>query len=208
MTAAAPADAVVAAMSPHASWFAAFRDRPRPPDHRLLRPEALPEGASLLDLLISVDRLSLTAANARSELEDNLWMLSEATLLHYLPALLALCVDFFDQLSELAAQLVTELTEPRRDDVIEALDRLERYQRELLGLPPGTVPELRRQQLAWFDSGGPARRYAALTAELTAAETAAIREFLEQLRREQPTAFPLGELERALARRWDHAPRM
>lgn len=179
-------------------FASAFTDRGRPPPDQLVVPSAGPEGEPLRALLQSAEPGELTAEQVFAQLTDNLWMLSPAAFRYYLPALMHLALHHYDRLSVFASELVGSLTEPRREDLVELLDRTEAP--GPLPLAPETLRHLRPQQLAWFDSGAPTAAYRERMADLTGEERGAIRDFLLKLRSAHGEDFPFGEIDRALDR--------
>jgi hypothetical protein len=141
----------------------------------------------------------LSADAVHSEVEGKLWMLDPEAFLYFLPAFLHLGVVCYDRLVTFVAELVDALTEPTRDDIVEMLDSIAEIPPGI-GLAPETLQELRRQQLMWFDSGGPVATYRERISALSAGERAAVLEFLETIRDAHGEDFPHDELQIAIDR--------
>lgn len=187
-------------------FFAPFASRPRPPEDELLQPDAGWEGERLRALLAANGPRDLSADALRTEVEGNLWMLSPDAFRYFLPAFLHLGVTSYDSLVSFVGELVLTLTEPTREDVVNSLDRAAEMPPGM-GLPTEILQELGRQQLEWFDSGEPISMYRERIAGLSAAERAAILEFLVVIRDEHGDDFPLGELQTAIERASAWRPR-
>lgn len=143
----------------------------------------------------------VTIEDVLTSFEGNLWMLSPAAFLHYLPVLMDLALTRYNTISVFASELVGALTEPSRDDVLKALDRFEQ------DADPGLMPSklsarLRQQQLEWFDSGTATAVFRDRFGGLSPAEGAAVLEFLEAFKEQFADYFPFGELDVAIGRYW------
>jgi hypothetical protein len=110
-------------------------------------------------------------------------------------------LEFYDSVNVFVSELVDALTEPRREDVVESLDRLGRHPPGI-GLPRELTASLRQGQLERFDSGAPTARFHERFDELTAKEGAAIATFFATLISTHAADFPFQELEKAFDRTW------
>jgi hypothetical protein len=181
-------------------FFPPFASRPRPPDGQLLAPTVVgPESARLRAVLAATSPADLTQEAVRSDVADNLWMLSPEGFCYFLPALMHLAVEHYDALGLFASALLSALTEPSRDDVVQALDRAEQVP-VWASFPPETMRLLRQQQLEWYDSGWPVATYRARVDGLSAAECAAVLDFLVAIRDAHGADFPFGEPQVAIDR--------
>jgi hypothetical protein len=181
-------------------YFAAFASRPRPPDDRWLSPAAGAEGAPLRALLAANDPAALSPDAIRTQVEGNLWMLTPEAFRYFLPAFLRAASEHYKSLSIFASELVGALTEPSRDDVVQALDQAAQIPADM-GLPPSTMGLLRDQQLEWFDSGTPLATFRARVEGLTAVEGAAVLAFFDELQAAHGADF-FDELLIAIDRHW------
>lgn len=185
-----------------AGWLDAFAGRVRPDPVDLVSRDSYGEGAQVRAVLTDRSVTDLTAEDINKGVEGNLWALSGAAVRYYLPGMMHLVLTRYDALTVFAVEVVGALTEPSREDVVAALDRL-------ADLPPGlgltegpTGDLLRRQQLEWFDSGTPSAIFHERFDELTPAEGRAVLEFLEELRATRGDEFLFGEIDAAIARHW------
>src|SRR5262249_42361433 len=105
----------------------------------------------------------------------------------------------YDSLGYFVAELISALTEPTRNDVVQALDRAAQVP-AAMGLSPETLRQLRQQQLEWFDSGTPLAIYRERMVDLSDAERAAIIGFLATIRDTHPDDFPFNEPQIAIDR--------
>lgn len=176
--------------------------RPRPAYHQLIDPTVGREGDRLQARLADTDPAAITVDILRHEVEGNLWMLTPEAFRYFLPTFLSLGVAHYDQLGAFVAELVTALTEPTREDVVLALDRMEHLPVQVLGMAPAPLGPLRKQQLDWFDSGEPVERYQARIDTLSEAEGGAILRFLTILHERHAGDFPFDELDIAIQRHW------
>jgi hypothetical protein len=190
---------------PFAQWLAAFAHRPRPAYQRLVEPTVGREGDNLQAWLDAAEPGKLTPEELLAQVEGNLWMLTPEAFRYFLPGFLIAGVVHYDRLGAFVAELVTALTVPAREDVVTSLDRLERFPVEVVGMAPAPLGPLRQQQLDWFDSGHPTAQFRARIETLTAAESAAISQFLIALRDRHTDDFPFNELDVALDRHWASA---
>jgi hypothetical protein len=182
--------------------FDAFASRPRPPDDRILRPDASPDADDRLRVLLAAEtRDELTEYELRTIVEGNLWMLTPEVFLYFLPAFLKAALESYASLGMFASELVDALTEPSRADVEEALDRAAEPL-ALCGHSRDMIERLRKQQLAWFDSGAPTATFRGRFGGLTWAEGAAILAFFVAFEAAHGADFPLGELTGAVDRYW------
>jgi hypothetical protein len=181
-------------------FFQAFAARPRPVDSDLLEPTVGTDGDPLRRLLAATVPADLSADQVRATLEGNLWMLAPATFRYFLPAFLTLAAEHYDVLAYFAAELINALTEPTRDDVVQALDRAAGIPAGL-GLPTDTLRDLRQQQLEWFDSGKPLATYRARFEGFSPEEEDAILDFLDAIRDAHGDDFPFHEPQIAIDRR-------
>lgn len=179
--------------------FFAFASRRRPPHNRLLRPEVGADGGRLRTLLATVTPDALSRDQVQAEVNGNLWMLGPDAFRYFLPAFLMLAVQHYDRLGYFVAELIGALTEPTRDDIIQALDRAAQIPASI-GLSPDTQRQLRQQQLEWFDSGTPLAIYRERMADLSDAERDAITGVLATLRDTHPGDFPFNEPQTAIDR--------
>jgi hypothetical protein len=184
------------------SWISAFAARTRPACGQLINAGVGFEGNKLQARLSTVDRAELTPEMMRHEIEGSLWMLAPEAFCYFLPVFLSAGVAHYDRLTAFVAELVSALTEPRREDVVLALDRLEQVPVDLFGIDPEPLGLLRQQQLEWFDSGHPVSLYHSRIDTLTDAESATILHFLITIRDRHGDDFPFGELDVAIERRW------
>ncbi len=189
-------------MNPKRDFHDAFAARPRPAPSNLVSPGVSQFESYPLRQTLAQQTSTSLAPRDLVTLQGNLWMCSPEAFQYFLPAFLAEALDNYDRLSGFAAELIGELTQPDRQDVVEALDHLE------AGLRANPVPRewnldaLRSRQLEWFDSGAPTQTFHERFDELTREEGAAILAFLEAFQRAHGEDFPFNELERAIARHW------
>lgn len=184
-----------------ALFFDAFAARPRPQGARILRPPVNREGDRLRGLLAGKTSLELTPYDIRTEVESRLWMLAPEAFLYFLPAFLHATLAAYPSLSVFASELVGALTEPAREDVVEALDRFAQGPPDV-GLPRDTTDLLRRQQLEWFDSGTPQAIFHERFDKLSPTEGAAVLTFLAALKEAHGEDYPFDELDVAIHRYW------
>jgi hypothetical protein len=183
-------------------FFNAFASRPRPTASEIIRPAVRPqEGDELRELLASRTSAELTDYECRTVVESNLWMLTPAAFLYFLPAFLRASLESYSSVSVFASELIGALTEPSRADVVESIDQLTRNQSEL-GLPADMPDLLRKQQLQWFDSGTPTAIFHERFDNLTHAEGAAVLAFLDAFQQAHGADFPFDELKTAVDRHW------
>ncbi|HTX01512.1 MAG TPA: hypothetical protein VMD59_22195 [Acidimicrobiales bacterium] len=186
---------------PSSRCVAAFAGRRLPPS----APVAVtgdPTDQALLEAgLRHRNAAELSPGDIANLLEGRLGLLSPEAFLHVLPALLQHSLDSFESLSVFSAELVEALTRPERGDIDVSFDRLARLPPPELR-DPVAVELLRAQQLAWFDSGDPSRRFESRFAHLTADEGGAVLAYLEELRARHGDRFPFGELDTAIERYW------
>jgi hypothetical protein len=187
-------------MSLKPRFFDAFASRARPAT-QILRPAVSHGGDRLRDFLAARTPEELSAADLRTVVEGNLWMLSPEAFRYFLPAFLQTSLDSYASVSVFVSELVGALTEPSRNDVVEALDRATRIPPGF-GLSDDTASLLRKQQLEWFDSGTPSAIFHERVDSLTPAEGAAILAFFLALRDTHGADFPFGELDVAIERYW------
>jgi hypothetical protein len=188
-----------------ARWLAAFAHRSRPDYRQLVEPTVGREGDNLQAWLDTAVPATLTAEALREQVEGNLWMLTPEAFRYFLPGFLVAGLAHYDRLGAFVAELVTALTVPLREDVVKALDRLERFPVDVVGMAPAPLGPLRQQQLDWFDSGHPVAQFQARIETLSAAESAVILQFLTLLRDRHADDFPFHELDMAIDRRWARA---
>ena len=189
-------------MNLKALFFNAFASRPRPPATQIIRPGVSQhEVDHLRDLLARLTSTELTDYELQTVVESNLWMLTPEAFLYFLPAFLHASLESYASVSVFASELIGALTEPSRTDVVEALDRLARFQSEL-GLQDHMTELLRKQQLEWFDSDTPLAIFHERFDNLTHAEGAAILAFFVAFQEAHGADFPFGELETAVDRYW------
>lgn len=181
------------------SPFEAFASRPRPPEGELLRAAVGQEGDRLRKLLATVAPDALSRDQVQAEVNGNLWMLAPDAFRYFLPAFLTLAGQHYDSLGYFVAELIGALTEPTRDDVVQALDRAAQIPASM-GLSPDTLRQLRQQQLEWFDSGTPQVIYRERMTGLSDAERAAIVSFLATVRDTHADDFPFNEPQTAIDR--------
>ena len=188
-------------------YFAAFASRRRPPEDQLVQPSAAIEGAALRALLAKTEPAALTPEAIRSHVQDNLWMVTPEAFRYFLPAFLRAALEHYKPLSIFVSELVGALTEPSRDDVVQALDTAAQIPAGM-GLPPATMGLLREQQLEWFDSGTPLALFRKRFDGLSPDEGAAILAFLTALNAAHGRDFPFDELQLAIDRYWSrfHSP--
>ncbi|GIG67031.1 hypothetical protein [Phytomonospora endophytica] len=179
--------------------YTAFAARPRP--SALAQPEGGGTARLLGDGLAGRAVGDVTTDDVKGVFEGNLWALSPEALRYYLPALMDLALHRYREVSVFAAELLSALTEPSREDVVASLDAFER-------LPPAELRDpqiadaLRRQQLEWFDSGTPTAVFHERFDGLTAAEGSAVLEFLTAFAAAHGENFPFGEVDAAVERYW------
>jgi hypothetical protein len=191
--------------SPSASWLAAFAHRSPPGPRGLIAPTVGAEGDNLQVWLATAEPGRLTAEQLRQHVEGNLWMLTPEAFRYFLPGFFVAGLAHYDRLGAFVAELVTALTVPLREDVVTALDRLERFPVDVVGMAPAPLGPLRQQQLDWFDSGFPVAQFQARIETLSAAESAVILQFLTALRDRHADDFPFDELDAAIDRHWARA---
>jgi len=182
--------------------FGAFQSHPHPAAADIVRQEVTAGGDRVRDALAEKPAPEVTVHDVNAVFEGNLWMLTPAAFLHYLPALMDLSLTRYGQVSIFASELIGALTEPSRDDVVASLDRLEDLPPELRLSDPAVSGELRRQQLEWFDSGTPSGIFHERVDGLSADEGGAVLAFLEAFREQHGENFPFGELDAAIDRHW------
>ena len=189
-------------MSLRALLFDAFASRPRPLAGQIVRAGVSPdESQRLRELLAAKTSTELPAADLRMVVESNLWMLTPEAFLYFLPAFLHASLESYAAVSVFASELIGELTEPSRADVVEALDRLDEASSEL-SLPADLTALLRKQQLEWFDAGSPTAIFHERFDNVSQSEGAAILAFLNAFREAHGADFPFNELEMAIKRYW------
>lgn len=190
------------AMNLKTRLFNAFASRPRPAADQILGPAVSEyEGRQLREFLTGKTAEELTAADLRTIVGSNLWMLTPDAFLYFLPAFLHMALASNDAVSVFASELIEELIEPAREDVVSALDQLEQNRSELR-LPDEMIELLRKQQLEWIDSGAPTATFHERFDKLTREEGAAILAFLVAFEEAYGEDFPFGELETAIERYW------
>jgi hypothetical protein len=155
------------------------------------------EGNRLRALLASREPTELTVDAIRTVVETNLWMLGSEAFRYFLPTFLEAALAHYASLSVFASELVGALTEPSRDDVVQALDLAAQVPGGL-----GSSELLRNQQLAWFDSGTPAAVFRDRMDGLTDAEGAAVLRFFHAFADAHGADFPFDELQTAIDRHW------
>jgi hypothetical protein len=180
-------------------FFQAFAARFRPPDNYLLEHNVGADGDLLRSLLAVTEPNNLAAGQVRTTVEGNLWMLTPETFRYFLPAFLSLTVEHYDSLRNLVFELIGALTEPTRDDVLQALDRAAQIPVNM-GFTAETLRHLRQQQLDWFDSGKPLATYRERVTGLSGRESAAIADFLVAIRDAHAEDFPFREPQIAIER--------
>jgi hypothetical protein len=182
--------------------FAAFALRPRPKGVHIVRPESGAGSGRVTEVL--EDRLvsDVSVPDINGVLEGNLWMLTPEAFLYYLPAFMHITLTKYDSVSVFASELVGALTEPKRLDIVESLERFGAFQPGLVEPRDQAADLLRDQQLEWFDSGIPTAIFNERFGDLPAAEGRAILAFLEAFRESHAEMFPFGELDAAINRRW------
>jgi hypothetical protein len=188
-------------MIPQSPFFAAFAARPRPADSGLLEETVGTEGAGLRALLAATGREDLSPQAIHKDVEGNLWMLTADAFRYFLPAFLDAGVEHYELLGNFVAELISALTEPTLEDIQKALDDLSQIP-EGIGLAPDTLRDLRRQQLEWYNSGTPVKKFRARVDGLSAAEGAAILAFMEKIRDAHGEDFPFDEPQLAIDRHW------
>jgi len=181
------------------NFFPAFADHPRPSDACLLDTSVGAVGDRLRSLLATTTPADLSADHVRAEVEGNLWMLAPETFQYFLPAFMSLAVERYDSFVNFVPELVSALTEPTRDDVLQALDRLALIPGGI-GLTPDVLFHLRQQQLEWYDSGKPLTTYRDRVVGLSAVERNAILDFLAAIRDTHGSDFPFNEPQIAIDR--------
>lgn len=181
--------------------FGAFGSRLRPAPSQTVRPDVHDDSKLLAEFLAAKTSDGLSAANIGSEIQGNLRMLAPEAFHYFLPAFLYATINSYALLRDFAAELVETLTEPRRQDVIESFQRMERAPQELR-FPQETIALLRKQQLEWFDSGAPTSVFHERFDDLTQAEGGVISAFLDWLKATHGADFPFAELESAADRFW------
>jgi hypothetical protein len=186
-------------MTASARFFPAFASRPRPSDSQLVGPAVGTDGDRLRALLARTAPADLSTDAIRAVVEGNLWMLAPEGFRYFLPAFLSLVVEHYDALGSFASELLGALTEPSRDDVVQALDRAARIPAGL-GFTAETMRQLRQQQLEWFDSGTPLAAYQKRVEDLSPEEGAAILDFLATIRDIHGRDFPFDEPQVAIDR--------
>lgn len=189
-------------MNPREAFFAAFASSPRPAAEEIVRADATaPESGRLREFLARIEADQITAADIRSEVSGNLSMLTPKAFRYFLPACMAAVLEAYPSGDTFIDELVSGLTKPHRQDVVDSFDLLDT-------MPPGVGlsqqmrKELREQQIEWVDSGIPLQMFHERMVELTDAEGAAVLEFLEIMQREHGEDFPSGELDKAIERHW------
>jgi hypothetical protein len=181
-----------------ASRFAeSFAARKRPGASDLLREAVESDGNRLRALLASHEPAELSVEPIRTIVETNLWMLGPEAFRYFLPAFMEAALAHYSSLSVFVSELVGALTEPSRDDVVQALDLAAKIPGGL-----GGSELLRDQQLAWFDAGTPAAIFRDRVEGLTDAEGAAVLAFFRMLSDAHGADFPFDELQTAIDRRW------
>ena len=178
-------------------FAAAFASRKRPSELALLREPVGSEGNRLRALLASYEPAELSAEAIRTIVEGNLWMLGPEAFRYFLPAFMEAALSHYSSLSVFVSELVGALTEPSRDDVVQALDLATRVPGGL-----GSSELLRDQQLAWFDAGTPTAIFRDRVEGLTDAEGNAILAFVRILADAHGADFPFDELQTAIDRHW------
>lgn len=182
--------------------FTAFASRPRPAADRILDPAVSEyEGRQLREYLAGKTADELIAADLRTIVESNLWMLTPDAFLYFLPAFLYAALASYDSLSVFASEIIGALTAPFREDVVSTLDQLEQQQSELR-LPDDMLELLRKLQLEWIDSGAPMAIFFERFSNLTREEGTAVLAFLEAFQAAYGEDFPFGELQTAIDRYW------
>jgi hypothetical protein len=185
-------------------FFPAFASRSRPGEDQLLGPTVGADGDRLRALLAATAPADLSPDDVRAEVDGNLWMLSPEAFRYFLPAFLNLAVERYKSVGNFVAELIGALTEPSRDDVVQALDRAAQIPPGI-GLTPDTLRQLQQQQLDWYDSGTPLATFHERVVDLSPAESNAILDFLTATRDAHGDDFPFHEPQVAIDRHW--APR-
>jgi hypothetical protein len=181
--------------------FDAFASRPHPGSD-LIRPESEAGAEKMRDALAGMTASDLTPRDVNAIFEGNLWMFNRDAFLYYLPALMDIALNRYDEASVFASELIGALTRPERSDVVESLERLGQLPPELGLADPAISDRLREQQLEWFDSGTPTAIFDDRFGDLSDEEGAAILGFLEAFRDRHGENFPFDELDTAIDRHW------
>jgi hypothetical protein len=182
--------------------FDAFTSRPHPAATDILRAESASVDDEVRRVLTERTVKDLSVEDVNNAVEGNLWALTPAAFLYYLPAFMRFCLLSYRSVSVFASELIGALTEPARSDVVESLERLGQLPPGLALSDPVTAGMLRAQQLEWFDSGTPTAIFHERFDGLSAAEGAAVLAFLEAFRGAHGADFPFGELDAAIDRHW------
>jgi len=143
----------------------------------------------------------LVAADLRTIVGGNLWMLTPEAYLYFLPAFLHMALEHNEEIGVIDSELIEDLIEPAREDVVNALDQLEQNQSEAR-LPADMLEILRKQQLEWIDSGAPMAVFIERFSNLSHAEGTAILAFLDAFQAAYGEDFPFGEIQTAIDRYW------
>jgi len=182
--------------------FSAFASRPQPAADRILNKSVSEyEGRELREYLTGKTADELVAADLRTIVGGNLWMLTPEAYLYFLPAFLHMALEHNEEIGVIDSELIEDLIEPAREDVVNALDQLEQNQSEAR-LPADMLEILRKQQLEWIDSGAPMAVFIERFSNLSHAEGTAILAFLDAFQAAYGEDFPFGEIQTAIDRYW------
>jgi hypothetical protein len=180
----------------------AFAHRPRPTAEELIASDVSEfESNELRDLLMHREPWALSTTEVRDVIGTNLWMFSPKAFHYYLPALLAMTLNHFDEVSIFANEMIDALIRPEVGDADATVGRFDGQNEQAF------TTSLKTRIHEWYNSGWPDALFLHRFGTLTQEEGEAVLAYLEAFREAHGENFPFDELDVAIERHWNRYAR-